>query len=267
MSGNTSVWRGFGDSEIGPLHQRLGVLNQDAYHLELKNEPILIALSDGLGSKPLSHLGAQAVSRAVVRLAQYRADEVIVERIVKQEIEHEVEPASLIELFHDYWLEELQGIDIEQCSCTALFAIVLGEQTFIAQLGDGDCCIITSKEGECEQQVRFLSDKDEDLFANQTHSLGKKIQASAWKFYLQATAELDACFLVTDGISDDLALEYRANFYLELLNQYWQLTDDQVKADVRRWISQWPVVGHSDDKTIVALFRQSSLHKTYSASP
>ena len=65
----------------------------------------------------------------------------------------------------------------------------------------------------------------------------------------------------------DLALEYRANFYLELLNQYRQLTDEQIKADVRRWISQWPVVGHSDDKTIVALFRQSSLHKTYSASP
>lgn len=263
MSGNTSVWRGFGDSEIGPLHQRLGVLNQDAYHLELKNEPILIALSDGLGSKSLSHLGAQAVSRAVVRLAQHCADEVIVERIVKQE----VKPVSFIELFHDYWLEELQGIDVEQCRCTALFAIVLGEQTFIAQLGDGDCCIIISKEGECEKQVRFLSDKDEDLFANQTHSLGKRFQASEWQFYLQATAELDACFLVTDGISDDLALEYRANFYVELLNQYRQLTDDQVKADVRRWISQWPVVGHSDDKTIVALFRQFSLHKTYSASP
>lgn len=259
MSGNSFVWRGFGDSEIGPLHQRLGVPNQDAYHLELKNEPILIALSDGLGSKSLSHLGAQAVSRAVVRLAQYCADEVIVEQ--------EVEPMRLIELFHDYWLEELQGIDLEQCRCTALFAIMLGEQTFIGQLGDGDCCIITSKESECEQQVRFLSDKDEDLFANQTYSLGEKFQASEWQFYLQTTAELEACFLVTDGISDDLALEYRANFYLELLNQYRQLTDDQVKADVRRWISQWPVVGHSDDKTIVALFRQSSLHKTYSASP
>lgn len=263
MSGNTPVWRGFGDSEIGPLHQRLGVLNQDAYHLELKNEPILIALSDGLGSKSLSHLGAQAVNRAVANLAKYCVDEVIVERIVKQE----VEPVSLIELLHNYWLEELQGIDIEQCSCTALFAIVLGDQTFIAQIGDGDCCIITSKQGACEQQVRFLADKDDDLFANQTHSLGKKFQASEWHFYLQPTAELDACFLVTDGISDDLALESRANFYVELLNQYRQLTDEQVKADVRHWISQWPVVGHSDDKTIVALFRQSSLHNTYSASP
>lgn len=259
MSGNTFVWRGFGDSEIGPIHQRHGVLNQDAYHLELKSEPILIALSDGLGSKPLSHLGAQAVSRAVVRLAQYCADKVIVQQ--------KVEPIRLIELLHDYWLEELQGIDIEQCSCTALFAIVLGEQTFIAQIGDGDCCIITSKQGEYEQQIRFLADKDDDLFANQTHSLGKNFQASEWQFYLQLTAELDACFLVTDGISDDLALENRASFYVELLNQYRQLTDEQVKADVRRWISQWPVVGHSDDKTIVALFRQSSQHKKYSASP
>ena len=252
MSGNSFVWRGFGDSEIGPLHQRLGVPNQDAYHLELKSEPILIALSDGLGSKPLSHLGAQAVSRAVVRLAQHCMDDVIDAQVV--------EPMSLIELLHSFWLEELQGIDIEQCSCTALFAIVLGEQTFIAQIGDGDCCIITSKQGECEQHVRFLTDKDDDLFANQTHSLGEIFQASEWQFYLQPTAELDACFLVTDGISDDLALDHRANFYVELLNQYRQLTDEQIKADVRRWISQWPVVGHSDDKTIVALFREHLQH-------
>lgn len=244
MSGNTLVWRGFSDSEIGPLHQRLGLPNQDACHLELENEPVLIAVSDGLGSRPLSQFGAQAVCRAVVRVAQQSINAVI------------VEPLSFIELFHGYWLEELEGVDIEQCSCTVLFAIVLGEQTFIAQLGDGDCCIVTSKQGEGEQQVRFLTDKNDDLFANQTHSLGRKLQARNWQFCLQPTAELDACFLVTDGIADDLALEHRSSFYLELLSQYQKLTDDEVIADVRRWISQWPVASHSDDKTIVALYRQ-----------
>ena len=243
MSGNTPVWRGFGDSEIGPLHLRQGLPNQDAYHLELENEPLLIAVSDGLGSKSLSQLGAQAVNRAVVKLAQYCVDR------------SEIEPQYLLKLFHDFWLEELQDIDVEQCRCTALFAIVLVEQTFIAQLGDGDCCIITSKQIVGEQQVRFLTDKDDDLFANQTHSLGNKFQASQWQFCLQPTAELDACFLVTDGIADDLALEHRASFYLELLRQYRQLSDDDVKEDVRGWISQWPVAGHSDDKTIAALYR------------
>ncbi|HKM15638.1 MAG TPA: PP2C family serine/threonine-protein phosphatase [Marinospirillum sp.] len=243
MSGNTSVWRGLGDSEIGPLHLRLGLPNQDAYHLELESEPLLIAVSDGLGSKPLSQLGAQAVSRAVVKLAQHCVGK------------SEIEPLYWLKLFHDLWLEELQDIDVEQCRCTALFAMVLGEQTFIAQLGDGDCCIITSKTIVGEQQVRFLTDKDDDLFANQTHSLGNKFQASQWQFCLQPTAELDACFLVTDGIADDLALEHRASFYLELLSQYRQLSDDAVKEDVRGWISQWPVAGHSDDKTIAALYR------------
>lgn len=243
MNGNAWVWRSFGDSEIGPLHQRLNLPNQDAYHLALENEPLLIAVSDGLGSKPLSQLGAQAVCRAVVRVAQHYTNEVT------------VEPFLLLELFHSYWLEELQGIAIEQYGCTALLAIVLGEQTFIAQLGDGDCCIITSKQVTGEQQVRFLNDKDDDLFANQTHALGRKFQASQWQFCLQSTAELDACFLVTDGIADDLALEHRASFYVELLSQYRQLSDDEVKADVRSWISHWPVTGHSDDKTIAALYR------------
>ena len=102
MSGNTLVLRGFGDSEIGPLHQRLGLPNQDAYHLGLENEPVLITVSDGLGSKPLSQLGAQAVCRAVVRVAQHYTNEVT------------VEPFLLLELFHSYWLKELQGIAIKQ---------------------------------------------------------------------------------------------------------------------------------------------------------
>ncbi|WP_367110115.1 PP2C family serine/threonine-protein phosphatase [uncultured Psychrobacter sp.] len=244
MSGNTLIWRGFGDSEIGPLHQRLGLPNQDAYYLELENDPILIALSDGLGSKSLSHLGAQAVTRAVKRSAQCYLNESV------------IEPLLFIRLFYNFWLEELKGADIEQCRCTALFAIVWQEQTFIAQLGDGDCCIVTSNQDGNEQKAHFLAKKDNDLFANQTYSLGQDLQASQWQFFLQPTAQLDACFLVTDGIADDLALEHKSNFYLELLRQYQRLTDEQVMSDVRHWISHWPVAGHSDDKTIVALFRQ-----------
>ena len=38
MTGNSLVWRGFSGTEIGPFHQRLGLPNQDACHLELDNE-------------------------------------------------------------------------------------------------------------------------------------------------------------------------------------------------------------------------------------
>lgn len=240
----SSVWRGFGDSEIGPLHLRMGLPNQDAYCLELENKPVLIALSDGLGSKSLSHLGAQAVAYAVEKLAQHFVNGPV------------IEPLKLIKLFHDFWLAELESVDIEQCRCTALFAIVWQEQTLIAQLGDGDCCIVTSNQDGNEKKVRFLTEKNDDLFANQTYSLGQELQASQWQFCLQPTVELDACFLVTDGIADDIALEHKTSFYLELLSQYQILADEQVMSDVRRWISQWPVAGHSDDKTMVALFRQ-----------
>lgn len=240
----SSVWRGFGDSEIGPLHLSMGLPNQDAYCLELENKPVLIALSDGLGSKSLSHLGAQAVAYAVEKLAQHFVSGPV------------IEPLQLIKLFHDFWLAELESVDIDQCRCTALFAIVWEEQTLLAQLGDGDCCIITSNQYGDEQKAHFLTQKDDGLFANQTHSLSQELQINQWHFCLQPTAELEACFLVTDGIADDIALEHKTNFYFGLLNQYQQISDEQVDTDVRHWISQWPVNGHSDDKTIVALFRQ-----------
>lgn len=245
MNGSvSSVWRGFGDSEIGMLHQRLSLPNQDAYFLDFKSNPLRIALSDGLGSKILSHLGAQAVTRSVKRVADHYANGL------------ETEPLLLIKLFHQFWLEEVQGISIDQCRCTALFAIVWEDQTLIAQLGDGDCCIITSRQKGIEPDIRFLSEKEDGLFANQTDSLGSEFQASQWHFCVEPTADIEACFLVTDGISDDLAPEFKTNFYLELLSQYQKLSNSQVVSDLRRWISQWPVAGHSDDRTIVALFRQ-----------
>lgn len=49
-----------------------------------------------------------------------------------------IEPLLVIELFHSFWLEELNGADVGQCGCTALFAIVLGDNTFLSlKLGMG----------------------------------------------------------------------------------------------------------------------------------
>lgn len=244
-NGNASFkWRGFGDSEIGVLHQRLGLPNQDAYSLDLEASPLHIVVSDGLGSKTLSHLGSQAVTRAVKKIADYYIDGL------------KVNPLKLINLFHKFWLEELQGFDINQCRCTVIFAIVWKEQTLIAQLGDGECCIVTSKQSQSELDISFLTQEDEDLFINQTDSLGQKLELDQWHFCIKQTAELEACFLVTDGIAEDLMPELKTQFYLELLSQYQNLTDDNVVSDIRHWISHWPVLGHSDDRTIVALFRQ-----------
>ncbi|BBL88948.1 protein phosphatase [Vibrio rotiferianus] len=247
MSGKSVDWRGFSDSEIGPLHVRIGLPNQDACHLEIGDESVLVALSDGVGSRALSHLGAQAVCRATVRLAQHNI------------VHKPIEPESLLRQFHELWLDELGEADVQQCSCTALFAIKIRDHFFIAQLGDGACCIITSDHNaHLEQGISFLSQKDDVFFANQTRALGGTFKIDDWQYCFQKVIDIEGCFLVTDGIYDDIADENRARFFLELLNYYQRLSDREVKLDVRNWISQWPVAGHSDDKTIAAFFRQHS---------
>lgn len=72
--------------------------------------------------------------------------------------------------------------------------------------------------------------------------------------------DIEGCILVTDGIFDDITDEHRTHFFQELLNHYQHLSDDEVQFDVRNWLSQWPVIGHSDDKTIAALFRKNLQH-------
>ncbi len=249
MNGNEVIWRGFSDSEIGPLHLRLGLPNQDACHLEIGDDLLLVALADGVGSRILSHLGAQAACRATVRLAKDN----IVQKVIAPEL--------LLKRFHEFWLEELRDVDVEQCSCTVLFAIKIQDKFFIAQLGDGACCIITSQEYEnTGQKVYFLNQKDGDLFSNQTRALGAISQVDDWQYCVHRVIDIEGCFLVTDGIFDDIADEHRTHFFQELHNHYQHLSDDEVQFDVRNWLSQWPVIGHSDDKTIAALFRKNLQH-------
>lgn len=189
MTGIEHQWYGLGVSEIGSFHQKLGIPNQDAFYLKFEGIPAVVAVSDGLGSKALSHLGSQAVGRAVKRLSNCKTYLL------------EAQPEEILKKFHSFWLDELKEEDIELCRATALFALVFEEKIFIAQLGDGDICLITSN--QTRQQVYFLTQKDDELFSNQTDALGSYFEFNKWRYCFRSTSNLVACFMVTDGISDD----------------------------------------------------------------
>lgn len=62
-------WRALGASTIGTTHTELGLPCQDAH--AFITEPVLcLVVSDGAGSRPMSHVGSQAAVNAVVEHVQ-----------------------------------------------------------------------------------------------------------------------------------------------------------------------------------------------------
>jgi len=45
-------------------------------------------------------------------------------------------------------------------------------------------------------------------------------------------------------------------FAQELYSTYADLESEERKRDLKRWLNEWPVPGHSDDKTIACLFKK-----------
>ena len=66
-----SCWRSWGHSMIGPLHQKNGLPNQDAWLARHYSWGDVVVVSDGLGSKPHADTGAKMACRAVCEAAKF----------------------------------------------------------------------------------------------------------------------------------------------------------------------------------------------------
>ena len=123
--------------------------NQDAFLcIRGENDRFAMAVSDGLGSKKKSALGAAAFCRSVERL--FRAGDALwAEQI----------PAVL----HGMWLEELGDAAPDECNATGLFALWQGGVFTLGALGDG-----IAAAQMIDGQTMVLFDAKEEYFLNET---------------------------------------------------------------------------------------------------
>ena len=62
------AWRVYAAAAIGSSHVEAGMPCQDAHAHALVGDTLFAVVCDGAGSQPLSHVGAQTLSRRVVEL-------------------------------------------------------------------------------------------------------------------------------------------------------------------------------------------------------
>ncbi|AHV95632.1 PP2C family serine/threonine-protein phosphatase [Paenibacillus sabinae] len=232
-------WGIWGASMIGPLHIKRKLPNQDAWFARQYKWGDVVAVSDGLGSRPRSDIGSTAAVQAVVDAA----------RICGGYPEERV--TEFLQLIHAIWLMRIAPYKAGDCGATCLFVIRAGGRSLMAQLGDG----LIVAHGE-RTEPRLLFDDKEDAFVNMTAALNRDFDGAAWRTLVSDARLYDAFLLCTDGISEDLVPEKRVEFAKELYAAYRGIPAPERRRDIRRWLKEWPVPRHTDDKTIACLYRE-----------
>ena len=236
-----NTWDIFGESVIGSAHRKNNIPNQDAWigcHFDWGD---VVAVSDGLGSRPKSDLGAKAACESVVEAAKayHNCPDAKIENILR--------------LVHSHWLVKIAPFDPNECLATCLFVIRLNGKYLLAQLGDG-LIAVCGKKGD---DSILLNDSKQGSFSNLTYSLGQEFRLDQWQTRTVRTWQRNAVVLCTDGISDDLLPEKQSDFAQELYLSYRDCSSHKRTNEIYRWLMDWPVPGHSDDKTVACLFRKS----------
>ena len=134
-----------------------------------------------------------------------------------------------------------------ETSTTLLFCIVKNKKIYIGRVGDG--AIVAFGKNS------LLLEEDKNNFTNYTIPFGRS-QKIQW--YIFKDSEIDSIVMCSDGISEDLKKDKLLDFFQNYIENYKDIQSNKRVYEIKQWLKNWPVRGHSDDKTIVALVKETN---------
>lgn len=227
----------FGVSVIGPSHISRNLPNQDSFLIKKFRSCTVMAVSDGVGSKPKSDIGSKAVCRAVCESVRD-----YFHRYANAPVK------DLIRLIHARWNLEIAPSLPDECNATVLFAGFSNNCLILGRLGDGMLCTKVSG-----KQV-FMTDDKTDSFSNITECIGGHLHFDRWDVRKFDDCIPDYIVMSTDGISDDIIPEKLPSFVESFVHEFVPMSPLLRTNTILKMFQNWPVKGHSDDKTIACLY-------------
>ena len=226
-----------GESLAGPSHIAKNIPNQDSFLFVRKRKYTLLIVSDGLGSKPHSHIGSAAACIAV-------KEELA--RFVKQRNQTLSIPALLKNIV-TRWEAVIQPHSPKDCSATCLFLFTTRRKILVARLGDGMVCLL----GKNPKNDIFLGDSKDGTFSNATFSLSDTHSTAEFNVNLFDRFDFCGAVLTTDGISADMENGKELLFAKDVFSELDRMKFWKRRAFLRNMMENWPVPHHTDDKTII----------------
>ena len=216
-----------GISIIGSYHD----VNQESELSKPYKDGYIMVVSDGMGSKSLSHFGSKCICESVYDVVSNYTFDLDV-----------ISFKDIIYACHEEWKKRLSNYEIKQCYATLLVAVIRKNKISAARLGDGFLAVYT------DGKVTCLYDKKENYFANETDCLKEKLDREKVEIVELEYSEFQGAVSCTDGVEigtmqeDDIS-----NFTREFVDEYSNQDRDEVIAEIETWLKDWPGM---DDKTL-----------------
>ncbi len=234
----------FGASVRGPLHQREGRPNEDAWLRSAGGYGSLVVVCDGMGSKPEARHGSKAACLAAK------------EAVVRWSKVADAPLSYLAHLVEVIWRLRIHPVEPGDAATTCLVALACADGTWVlGGVGDG---IVVTKTGTALSTV--LGERGAG-FANETSALGVSRGPRSWALVRLPPSDDDrVAILATDGVADDLVPERLNDFCDWLVDNFHDLTPLQRWRQLMAELRAWPTPKHLDDKTL-AVLRTTAAHE------
>jgi len=227
----------YGATVTGPRHIDLTEPNQDSIKLRGFSGGWIGAVADGLGSRKHSDIGS--------KIACQIAEEVLRNANTTIQID------DVLSEVQDQWLKKILPLTPQEAATTLLLFKVDSDGFFqVAQLGDG--LLLIRANGLFHRLT-----PERKGYGNQTEALGVVFKPEQWVCMHGCLAQAgDAIVLMTDGVSDDLDHNQLSEFVDALFVDLQRLNRRTGRKWLQRELKDWATPLHSDDKSLIAIFRK-----------
>lgn len=264
-------WNVIGASVRGSSHERNNIPNEDALAFgSLPHDGAYAILSDGHGSKLCFR--SKAGATLAVQNVEKILEEPDVTKLLKNKIDQRKFAKRIVEQWnnavlqhlktHPFSRQEVYGLDGHQKSvlrrnallaygATLILVVTVGQEVFMAQLGDGDVLII-----EGTGAISRVFKPDQRHMGNATTSLClpnavDEFRIKAWHGHPPL-----AIMASTDGYANSFRSE--ADFH-KVLRDYTRMIDENggevVEKKMSQWLGETSHHGSGDDITVAILMR------------
>ena len=212
-------------------------VNQDSFSVREVNGGYVVAVSDGLGSRPLSQAGSAILCQTACQVAEEFACNI-------------EDDETFLATVYTRWIQALTENDlaVEKCNATALIAVVGAENIWAYRLGDGFISIAT------DDKVAVLFDAKEDDFVNATECLRLDFQFDKWECRRLKCKNFLGLVAATDGITFHIDEETLSGFISDFCANYAALEMGDILTDLKAWL---PTLIGGDDKTLAFLLKEA----------